>query len=169
MRTSIHYLTAPVAAAAILLSGNLQATNRCDTVQFSGATQQPAPAMPFVGDMTVIDLLSGEVLTAEVVTMLLGATSADGSRVVTSHEIQGGGDPAFGFVTFDDAQLLPTGVPGTFALISHMRIKAGQGAYNCGELVIDGQSSTVSFDAQGVGSAEYSGFGRLCRCRPGDN
>jgi hypothetical protein len=49
-----------------------------------------------------------------------------------------------------------------------MRVKTGNGAFNCGELVIGGQS-TVAFDELGVGSAEYSGFGRVCRCKPSDN
>lgn len=60
-------------------------------------------------------------------------------------------------------------------MISHMVIKTGKGLYNCGELLIGADpfapenNATVSFDAQGVGSAEYAGFGRLCRCKPADN
>ncbi len=30
-------------------------------------------------------------------------------------------------------------------------------------------NSTVTFGAEGLGAAEYSGFGRLCRCKPSDN
>ena len=69
----------------------------------------------------------------------------------------------------DDARLIPTATPGSFFLSSHMKVKKGHSGFNCGEMVIDGQSSTLNFDAQGVGSAEYQGFGRLCRCRPSDN
>ena len=157
-----------VTAAALLLA-NPAAAGRCSTVQFSGAAQQPAANMPFIGTIDMVDLYSGELRSADIATMLLGAVSADGSRVVTSHEVSGTAEVEFSFVTFDDAQLLPTDVPGTFSLTSHMRLKTGQGPYNCGELVIDGQASTVSFDGRGVGSASYAGFGRLCRCRPADN
>lgn len=162
-------LTVTLLAAVGLLLAEAAEAGRCSTVQFSGATQQPAPNMPFIGTIDMVDLNSGDLRSADVVTMLIGAVSADGGRIVTSHEVTGTAEVEFSFVTFDDAQLLPTDVPGTFSLISHLQLKTGQGPYNCGELVIDGQASTVSFDAQGVGAASYSGFGRLCRCRPADN
>jgi hypothetical protein len=158
-------LTALLLGAAWLPCSAATAGN-CATFHFTGATAQPAHNMPFIGEMTLVDLQTGAVDTAEVATMLLGAVSPDGSRVVTSHEVRGGG---YAFVTFDDAQLLPTATPGSFALLSHMKIKTGQGAYSCGELVTDGQASTVSFDGDGLGSADYSGFARLCRCKPADN
>lgn len=156
------------AVAGLVAASPVQAS-RCATVQFSGSTQQPAANLPFIGSMEVVDLESGDMSSASVVTMLLGAVSADGLEIVTSHEIEGDGAPGFEFVTFDDARLVPTATPGTFSLISHMEIRKGMGAYNCGELVIDGQQSTVSFDTTGLGSASYAGFGRLCRCKPADN
>ena len=151
---------------------------QCDTFHFAGATQQSAPNTPFVGEITTTNLETGEVDTASVVTMLLGYVSMDGGRVVTSHEIRSDSDPGFSpgysFVTFDDAQLIPQG-PGVFTLISHLEIKSGKGNYNCGELVIGSDpfnpqnNSTLAFDLQGVGTANYSGFSRLCRCSPSDN
>lgn len=147
---------------------------QCDTVHFAGSTQQLAPNTPFVGEMSVTNLQTGVTDTAEVVTMLLGYTSADGSRALTSHEVSGAPGSRFGFVTFDDAQLFPQG-DGVFTLISHMVIESGKGLYNCGELLIGADplapenSSTLTFDAEGLGAAEYAGFGRLCRCKPSDN
>lgn len=162
------FLTAVLICAAWLPCSDATAGN-CSTFLFSGATAQPAHNLPFIGEMSLVDLQTGSAETVEVATMLLGAVSPDGSRVVTSHEVRGAGERNYSFVTFDDAQLLPTATPGTFALLSHMKIKTGHGAYTCGELVTDGQASTVSFDIAGLGSAEYSGFARLCRCKPADN
>jgi hypothetical protein len=170
MHKATHNLVTLAAAVTALLASaaaNAGAYPRCDTILFAGATEQQAPNTPFVGGLTMTNLRTGESSDAEVVTMLLGAVSEDGSRVVTSHEIRADGEPGIGLVTFDDAQLIDQG-GGVFTLISHMKVKSGNGAYNCGELVI-GAPSTVSFDGQGLGSAEYSGFGRLCRCKPGDN
>jgi len=170
MISRTHYLaTLATATAALLASGSALAVGapRCDTVHFAGATQQYAPDTPFVGELTMTNLLTGESSDASVVTMLLGSVSMDGSRVVTSHEISSEGDPGISLVTFDDAQLIPQG-DGIFTLISHMEVKTGKGEFNCGELVISAPS-TLSFDAQGLGSADYSGFGRLCRCKPSDN
>jgi hypothetical protein len=147
---------------------------RCDTVYFTGATQQSAPNTPFIGELTMTNLLSGQSESADVVTMLLGNVSTDGGQAVTSHEINGGEEPGVHVVTFDEAQLIPQG-DGVFTLISHMRIEAGKGRYNCGELVIGADpfapanNATVTFDQQGIGTAEYAGFGRLCRCKPADN
>ena len=168
-KTSLQRATLVAAATTLLAAATADAASApyCDTVQFAGSTQQFAPDTPFVGEMTMTDLLTGESRSASVVTMLLGSVSADGSRVVTSHEISGEGEPGVGLVTFDDAQLIPLG-PGVFTLISHMKVKSGKGAYNCGELVI-GAGSTLSFDLEGLGTADYSGFGRLCRCKPSDN
>ena len=166
--------------SALLTAGAASAdpAPRCDTFHFAGTTQQSAPNTPFVGDITTTNLATGEVDTASVVTMLLGYVSTDGGQVVTSHEISSVGDPGYSpgysFVTFDDAQLIPQG-PGVFTLISHLEVKSGKGEYNCGELVIGSDpfnpenNSTLVFDQQGVGTANYSGFSRLCRCNPADN
>ena len=174
MSKATHNLTLlATLAAALLTCGTATAGTgpRCDTVHFVGATQQFAPDTPFVGGLTMTNLQTGESSDADVVTMLLGAVSSDGSRVITSHEITTEGDsdadPGVSLVTFDDAQLIPQG-DGVFTLISHMEVKSGKGAYSCGELVISAPS-TLAFDAQGLGSAEYSGFGRLCHCKPSDN
>ena len=170
MSKATHHLTFLATTMAALLTcvaANADGVPRCDTVHFVGATQQYAPDTPFVGGLTMTNLQTGESSDADVVTMLLGAVSSDGSQVVTSHEISAEGSPGIGLVTFDDAQLIPR-ADGAFTLISHMEVKSGKGAYNCGELVI-GAPSTLSFDAQGLGSAEYSGFGRLCHCKPSDN
>lgn len=170
MSKPTHNLTPLAMATALLLTCSAASANaapRCDTIHFAGATQQYAPDTPFVGGLTMTNLQTGESSDAEVVTMLLGAVSSDGSRVVTSHEITAEGSPGVGLVTFDDAELIPQGA-GVFTLISHMEVKSGKGVYNCGELVISAPS-TLSFDAQGLGSAEYSGFGRLCHCKPADN
>lgn len=166
-------VTKPVLTTVLICAAWLPcspaAAGNCTTFHFSGATAQPALDLPFIGEMSLVDLQTGAEETVEVATMLLGAVSADGSRVVTSHEVSRAGERNYSFVTFDHAQLLPRETPGTFALLSHMKIKTGQGPYTCGELVTDGQASTVSFDADGLGSAEYSGFARLCRCKPVDN
>lgn len=174
--TQWHYLAIAAAVSTLFTTGTVTAdlTPKCDTFYFEGSTQQSAPNTPFVGEITTTNLQTGEVDTASVVTMLLGYVSPDGGRVVTSHEISGGSDPGYGFVTFDDAQLIPQ-EPGVFTLISHLEIKSGKGEYNCGELVIGSDpfapenNSTLSFDLQGLGTADYSGFSRLCRCKPSDN
>jgi len=174
------FLALTAAVSALFTTGSVVAdfAPQCDTFHFTGSTHQSAPNTPFVGDITTTNLETGEVDTASVVTMLLGYVSTDGGRVVTSHEITSdsvpGYSPGYSFVTFDDAQLVPQG-PGAFTLISHLEIKSGQGAYNCGELVIGNDpfepqnNSTLTFDLQGVGTANYSGFSRLCRCKPSDN
>lgn len=173
--TFIPGILAFVAVPIVVLSpAHADTAPRCDTVHFTGSTQQSAPNTPFVGDLTMTNLQTGQTASANVVTMLLGYTSGDGSRVVTSHAINGGGASGVNIVTFDEAQLIPQG-PGVFTLISHMKVETGQGRYNCGELVIGPDpfapenNPTISFDLQGLGTAEYSGFGRLCRCRPSDN
>lgn len=171
---AVIFLITTLASLGAIPLAQAGSAPQCDTVHFAGSTQQLAPNTPFVGEMSVTNLQTGVTESAEVVTMLLGYTSADGSRALTSHEISGAPGSPFGFVTFDQAQLTPQG-DGVFSLISHMVIKTGKGLYNCGELLIGADpfapenNSTVSFDAQGVGSAEYAGFGRLCRCKPADN
>lgn len=150
----------------------------CDTFHFVGSTDQ-LPELggaegPLAGEMTITHLPSGDVQTAGVVTMLLGTVSPD-LHVVTSHEIVADGEPGIGLVTFDEAQLIPQG-PGQFTLVSHMKVKSGKGAYTCGEMVIGlpgpdepQNASTLSYDQDGLAHAQYSGFGRLCRCKPADN
>jgi len=151
---------APVAALA---------ATQCDTFYFAGETQQPAPNQPFIGGMTLTNLATGQSHMAEVVTMLLGYTSSDMSHAVTSHEIRSAGSPGIDVVTFDEARLEPTAEPGVLTLLSQLRVKTGSGAYNCGEMTTDFNSSSVTFDADGLGSARYSGLARLCRCKPSDN
>ena len=159
--------------AALVGLASLPATalagTQCDTFYFAGQTQQFGQNQPFVGGMTLTNLQTGQSQDAEVVTMLLGYTSSDMSRAVTSHEIRAEGSPGIDIVTFDDARLEPTAQPGTLQLLSHIEVKTGSGAYNCGEMGTDFSTSTLEFDAQGLGTATYSGFARLCRCRPSDN
>ena len=158
--------------AALLTAGAAAAqadpAPRCDTFHFTGATQQSAPDTPFVGTMSLLNLATGETVDADVSTILLGYTNPAEGKAVTSHELRSRGYRGIGIVTFDDAQLVPTGAPGEFSLISRMVVNAGNGTYNCGELVTDGSASTVAFGPGGLGSAEYSGLGRLCRCNPSD-
>jgi hypothetical protein len=146
-----------------------ESSTRCDTLHVNGSTQQFAPDTPFVGSVTLLNLATGEARSADVSTALLGYTDPAEGRVITSHEIHDQGAPRIDLVTFDEAQLVPTGAPGVFSLASRMQVKTGTGAYNCGEIVLDPGASTVSFDLEGLGSADYSGLGRLCRCRPADN
>jgi len=145
-----------------------RATGACDTFMFYGETEQLSPVSPFIGDMTLVNLETGEQQVADVVTVLLGELSADGSRLVTSHEITGGNAPGFSLVTFDDVQLLPPqNGSNAYSLISRMDVRTGKGAYNCGTLVTS-SGSTVIFD-QGGGQTNYQGMARLCRCKPADN
>lgn len=152
-------LMAPVAAHA-------NPAPRCDTFHFTGFTQQLAPDTPFVGTMSLLNLATGEALDADVSTILLGYTNPAEGKAVTSHQVRGRGYRSISLETFDDAQLVPTGAPGEFSLMSRLVVKAGSGVYNCGELLTDGSTSTVAFGPDGLGSAEYSGLGRLCRCNP---
>ena len=99
---------------------------------------------------------------------LLGYTSPPEGKAITSHEMRGRGYRGLDIVTFDDAQLVPAGEPGVFALISRLVVKTGSGVYNCGEMITDGSASTVAFGPDGLGTSSYSGLGRLCRCNPSD-
>ena len=165
-------INSAVLAVLVALSGlpvTAWAGTQCDTFFFAGETQQPGHDQPFVGGMTLTNLQTGSSYDAEVVTMLLGYTSSDMSGAVTSHEIRAAGSPGIDLVTFDQARLEPTGEPGVLKLVSHLVVKTGSGAYNCGEMGTDFANSTLEFDAQGLGTATYSGLARLCRCRPSDN
>lgn len=163
--TTIGLATGLIACAAY---AQADPAPRCDTFHFSGSTQQFAPDTPFVGGMSLHNLVTGETLDADVSTALLGYTSPAEGKAVTSHEMRGRGYRGFDIVTFDDAQLAPTGEPGVFSLISRLVVKSGSGVYNCGEMVTDGSASTVAFGPDGLGTASYSGLGRLCRCGPSD-
>lgn len=159
-----------LAAGAVAFSASALAAPapHCDTFHFTGLTQQFAPDTPFVGNMVMQNLISGETLEVDVATILLGYTNPAEGKAVTSHEMQGRGYRGLDIVTFDDAQLVPTAEPGVLTLISRLVVETGRGAYNCGELVTDAGNSTVAFDANGLGTASYSGLGRLCRCNPAD-
>jgi hypothetical protein len=163
-------ITLGIAAAAMALTASAAAAPppQCDTFHFTGSTQQFAPDTPFVGGMFLTNLVNGETLDVDVSTILLGYTNPAEGKAVTSHEMRGKGYRGVDLVTFDDAQLVPAGEPGVFALISRLVVKTGRGVYNCGELITDGSNSTVAFDADGLGSANYSGLGRLCRCNPSE-
>lgn len=134
--------------------------NSCDAFALSGQTSQLDPAGPFNGQLELTNLVSGQTLTVKVSTLLLGQLNAS---AITSHDV-GGSDGDIHFTTFDKAYLNPTGVPGEFALTSHLKITSGLGRYNCGEIVIDGDS-TIRFDQGGLGSSQFAGLGKLCRCR----
>jgi len=154
-------------AMACAASAFAEPPPQCETFHFSGSTQQYAPDTPFIGSMSMTNVVSGETAEADVSTVLLGYTNPAEGKAITSHEISGRGYRGVNLVTFDDAQLAPTGEPGVFSLTTRMVVKTGNGGYNCGEMVIDGSSSTVAFGADGLGAASYSGLGRLCRCDPG--
>jgi hypothetical protein len=161
-------LTLAAGAMAVTASALAAPAPQCDTYHYTGSTQQFAPDTPFIGSMSMQNLVSGETLEVDVATILLGYTNPAEGRAITSHEMRGKGYRGLDLVTFDDAQLVPTAEPGVFTLISRLVVKTGSGAYNCGELVTDAASSTVAFDGAGLGSASYSGLGRLCRCNPSD-
>ena len=155
-------------ALAFAASAAASPAPHCDTFHFTGSTQQFAPDTPFVGTMSMQNLVDGETLQVDVATILLGYTNPAEGKAITSHEMRGRGYRGLDIVTFDDAQLVPTAEPGVFTLISRLVVETGRGAYNCGELITDAGSSTVAFDASGLGAANYSGLGRLCRCNPAD-
>jgi hypothetical protein len=168
--TCKHLITLGLAAIAMAGASAAAAAPapQCDTFHFTGSTQQYAPDTPFVGGMSLTNLASGETLDVDVSTILLGYTNPAEGKAITSHEMTGRGYRGIDLVTFDDAQLVPAGEPGVFALISRLVVKTGSGVYNCGEMITDGSNSTVAFDAGGLGAANYSGLGRLCRCNPSD-
>lgn len=128
MKASRKFCVVTTLIASQLAAPPLHADSapRCDTVHFFGATQQAAANTPFIGELTMTNLQAGETEFADVVNMLLGYVSADGGRVVTPHEIDGGAESGVSIVTFDDAQLIPQG-GGAFTLISHLEIEAGVG------------------------------------------
>lgn len=165
-----HLITLGLAATALACAASAVAAPaaQCDTFHFTGSTQQFAPDTPFVGGMSLTNVVSGETLDVDVSTILLGYTNPAEGKAITSHEMRGKGYRGVDLVTFDEAQLVPAGEPGVFALISRLVVETGRGVYNCGELITDGSNSTVAFDAGGLGSANYSGLGRLCRCNPSD-
>lgn len=163
MSRNFNGLAALAVLASAIATTDIHAAPRCDTFLFTGATQQANPQSPFVGSMELTNLATGATQSVGVVTMLLGFTGPDSA--VTSHEIQGPGTPGINLVTFDEATLVPTGTENEYTLLSHLKVKTGSGAYNCGEMVSDA-SSTVNL---ATGSAEYAGFARLCRCKPADN
>lgn len=165
-----NLITLGLAAAAMVCTASAFAAPapQCDTFHFTGSTQQYAPDTPFVGDMSLTNVVTGESLDVAVSTILLGYTNPAEGKAITSHEMRGKGYRGVDLVTFDDAQLVPAGEPGVFALISRLVVETGSGVYNCGEMITDGNNSSVAFDAAGLGSANYSGLGRLCRCNPSD-
>ena len=163
MTRTIRNLAALAVLSTALVATSAQAATQCDTFAFNGQTEQADPQSPFVGSMELTNLATGATHSVGVVTMLLGFTGPD--MAVTSHEIRGAGTPGIDLVTFDDAGLVPTGASGEYTLLSRLRVKTGAGAYTCGELVTDA-SSTVNL---ATGVARYTGFGRLCRCKPSDN
>lgn len=88
-------------------------------------------------------------------------TEDDGTEhAVTSTEWH---TPANGvkFTSFEDARLEPTDTPGIFLYVGRSRIKTGNGRYDCGEMVVQGE---VDFSS-GIGSFPVI-RGKLCRCQP---
>lgn len=164
-RKGFTLMTATLACISVFPASVLAAT-QCDTFQFSGHTEQATAQSPFIGTMELTNLANGSSHFVSVTTMLLGYTGPESA--ITSHEIKGRGTPGIDLVSFDEAQLLATQTPGVFALASRLQVKSGSGAYNCGEMITDLNTSTVNFQT-GLGVADYSGFGRLCRCNPSDN
>lgn len=151
-------------------------TLRCDLFSFEGVTEQSPPDgiwifganLPFEGEINFTNLETDEVQSAQVTTVMLGLDGSGGSR--TSHEILGTGGNGIRIVTADEAQLTPNDrTPGAFNLYSQMSVVSGSGPYNCGKLVVGPVSfsddlSIISFDQNGLGTAEFKGHARLCRC-----
>lgn len=153
--------------SAIGLSEIHASDGQCDLVAIDGSTRQLAHDAPFVGELALVNLETGRTQTMAVSTVLLGNLDDSLQRAITSHDLRSEGRGDISLTTFDEASLTPTGQPGEFRLRSRLVVQGGQGRYNCGQIVLAGDS-VIEFDLAGLGSASFSGLGKLCRCRPGD-
>lgn len=157
-------LIAAVAGAPLALRAD-PAPLHCALYAISGTTAQETPVSPFVGELTLTNLITNgqrQVLSSTVMLGILGVDADGVQKAVTTHDMTSTDGAAISFTTFDDATLTPTGVAGVFALASRAKLIDGRGKYNCGEVVFS-DPSTVDF-SKGAGVATLHGLAKLCRC-----
>lgn len=161
-------LSTPALAIALTFVANPAGAappSKCDLYSIAGVTQQEAENAPFVGELTLTNLLTGHVSTVISQTVLLGFLGVE--EAVTTHDMDSNDRGRIHITTFDDARLISSG-PTTSALMSRLEVESGRGKYNCGEIVFSSPSE-IDFTAPGGPEAHLQGLAKLCRCKPGDN
>ncbi|MGH8496152.1 MAG: hypothetical protein ACREVN_08445 [Gammaproteobacteria bacterium] len=157
----------PALALGLSMAGGAGATEfpQCDLYSIAGVTQQQAENAPFVGELTLTDLLTGNVSKVISKTTLLGLLGAE--EAVTTHDMDSNDGSRIHITTFDDSRLITSG-PTTSALMSRLEVESGRGRYNCGEIVFS-TPSEIDFAAAGGPQATLQGLAKLCKCKPADN
>ncbi|MBA3564412.1 MAG: hypothetical protein H0W33_10485 [Gammaproteobacteria bacterium] len=138
---------------------------KCDLYSIAGVPKQHAENTPFIGELTLTNLITQEVSSVVSQTVLLGFLGAE--EAVTSHDMESNDGGRIHITTFDDARLISSG-PTTSALMSRLEIESGRGRYNCGEIVFS-TPSEIDFAAPGGPEASLQGLAKLCRCKPAAN